>query len=152
MSKEETKDLLKFLKPFPDNVKETALWLRKFLWDLYPDSNELIYDNYNALAVGFSLTDKAGDVFCSFAVYSKYVNFGFNRGSEINDTENKLSGDGSLYRYLTVKDIKDFPEAYIKKLSKQAYINSLARLKEGKQSLKGKTIVKLISTKKRRPE
>jgi hypothetical protein len=36
MSKEETKDLLKFLKPFPDDVKDRALGLREFVWDLYP--------------------------------------------------------------------------------------------------------------------
>ena len=34
MSKEETKDLLKFLKPFPREVQELALWLREFVWDL----------------------------------------------------------------------------------------------------------------------
>lgn len=47
MSKEQTKDLLKFLEPFPDEIQETALWLRDFVWELYPKANELIYDNYN---------------------------------------------------------------------------------------------------------
>ena len=45
MSKDQIKDLLKFLKPFPENVRELALWLREFVWDLYPKTNELIYDN-----------------------------------------------------------------------------------------------------------
>lgn len=61
MGKETTKDLIKFLKPFPDSVKETTLKLRDFIWDLYPDSNEIIYDNYNALAIGFSTSDRTGD-------------------------------------------------------------------------------------------
>jgi len=43
------------------------LWLREFLWDLYPDCNELIYDNYNALAIGFAPSDKAEEAFCSLA-------------------------------------------------------------------------------------
>ena len=42
MSKEQTTDLLKFLKPFGDEIKERALWLREFVWDLYPKTNELI--------------------------------------------------------------------------------------------------------------
>src|SRR5438132_7503373 len=104
MPKEEVNDLLKFLLPYPDKVKAAALWLRGFVWDLYPDTNELIYDNYNAVAFGWSPTDKAGDVFCSVAVYSAHVNFGFNRGSEIADPQKKLSGDARLYRYITVKD------------------------------------------------
>ncbi len=37
MPKEETEDLIQFLKPFPDGVKEITLWLREFIWDLYPD-------------------------------------------------------------------------------------------------------------------
>ena len=152
MPKEDTKDLIKFLKPFPDSVKEITLWLREFIWHLYPNCNELIYDNYNALVIAFALSDKASDAFCSIAVYSKHVNFGFNRGSEITDPDKILNGNGSLYRYITIKEKNDFPKTYIKKLLKEAYINSLARLKENKQTLKGQTITKLISPVQRRPK
>ncbi len=146
-----SKDLLKFLQPFPPNVQQTTLWLRDFVWKLYPDSNELIYDNYNALAIGFSLSDTAGDAFCSIAVFSKHVNFGFNRGSEIDDPEKILTGNGSLYRYIKVSDTKDFPVKVIKKLLEAACVNALARSKKNKQVLKGETIVKMVATKKRRP-
>ena len=90
MSKEQTKDLLKFLTPYPDEVKELALWLREFAWDLYPDCNELIYDNYNALAFGWSTTDRLGDTFCSVAVLSRYVHFGFFWGSKLTDPDKIL--------------------------------------------------------------
>ncbi len=69
--------LLKFLLPYPDQVRVAAMWLREFVWELYPETNELIYDNYDAVAFGWSPTDKAGDVFRSVAVYSEYVNFRF---------------------------------------------------------------------------
>lgn len=36
MGKENTKDLIKFLKPFSADIKEIALWLREFVWALYP--------------------------------------------------------------------------------------------------------------------
>jgi hypothetical protein len=150
MSKKDTSDLLKFLTPFPPDVKEITLWLREFVWELYPECNELIYDNYNALAFGWSLTDKLADTFCSIAVYSKHVNFGFNRGSEITDPEKKLKGSGSLYRSITIKTKSDFPKEYIKKLLQEAYKHALARLKENKQVIKGATITKSISAKKRR--
>jgi hypothetical protein len=150
MAKEHTKDFLKFLKPFPDE-KEVVLWLREFVWDLYPQVNELIYDNYNALAFGWSPTDKVGHTFCSIAVgrTSKNIHFGFYWGSELKDPEKKLIGEGNQYRYVLVKDQKDFPEAYIKKLVKEAYSNSLAKVKDPRQIKESLTIVKSISTAKR---
>jgi hypothetical protein len=151
MPKEQVQDLVKFMLPYPDKVKAAALWLREFVWDLYPDSNELIYDNYNAVAFGWSPTDKAGDVFCSIAVCSDHVNFGFNRGVDIEDPAKMLLGDGSQYRYIRVRDKQDFPEWYMKELLEAAYQNSQSRMKPAKKAVKGETIVKSISPVKRRP-
>jgi hypothetical protein len=151
MAKETVDDLIKFMLPYPDNVKAAALWLREFVWDLYPETNELIYDNYNAVAFGWSPTDKAGDVFCSIAVCSDHVNFGFNRGVDFPDPQKILIGNGSQYRYLRVRDRDDFPEQYIKELLEMAYENSIGRMKPVKKTLKGETIVKSISPVKRRP-
>jgi len=151
MSKEDTKDLLKFLKPFDKDIQERALWLRQFVWDLYPTANELIYDNYNALAFGWSPTDRVGHIFCSVAVgrSSNNVHFGFYWGAELDDPKNMLIGAGNQYRYILVKSISEFPMAYIKKLVKQAYANSMAKVKDKKQLMQGKTITKSISAKKR---
>ena len=54
MSKEQSKDLLNFLKPFGADITDLVMWLRDFAWDLCPKTNELIYDNYNAVAFGWS--------------------------------------------------------------------------------------------------
>src|SRR5258706_13901358 len=114
MSKGQTKDLLKFLKPFNDDIKETALWLREFIWDLYPSANELIYDNYNALAVGWLPTDRVGHTFCSIALgrTSGNIHFGFYWGAALQDPEKKLIGNGNQYRYLLVTTKAVFPKAY----------------------------------------
>jgi len=151
MSKEQKTDLLKFLSVYPEEKQQTALWLRDFVWDLYPHCNELIYDNFNALAFGWSPTDKVGHTFCSIAVFRTNYNihFGFYWGSEIADPEKKLIGAGHQYRYFLVDDINKFPKTYIKKLLKEAYANSLAKVKDKKQIRNGETIVKSISAKKR---
>jgi len=151
MSKEQVKDLLKFLKPFDKEINDTVLWLRDFVWDLYPSANELIYDNYNALAFGWSPTDRVGHTFCSIAIgrTSKNIHFGFYWGSEIADPEKKLIGRGNQYRYILVKSKSEFPKGYIKKLIKEAYANSLLKVKDKKQLIEGKTITKSISVKKR---
>ena len=151
MGKDQTSDLIKFLQPFPDEVKENALWLREFVWDLYPNCNELIYDNYNAVAFGWSPTDRLPHTFCSVAVLSKYVHFGFYWGSQIADPEKMLLGKGNQYRYIIVRDKNDFPKTYIQKLLKEAYANSLAKVTDKSQLRKGETIVKSISPVKKRP-
>jgi hypothetical protein len=151
MSKEQTKDLLKFLQPFDDDIIDLVMWLRDFAWDLIPNTNELIYDNYNAVAFGWSLTDKLGHTICSIAVgrSSKNIHFGFYWGNEISDPENILLGQGNQYRYILVTNKNEFPKAYMERLVKEAYTNSLSKVKDPKQLISGQTIVKSISDKKR---
>jgi len=69
MAKDDLLDLLRFLDPFPTETQQKALWLRDLIWDMYPTANELIYDNYNALAFGWSPTNSQGHIFCSVASY-----------------------------------------------------------------------------------
>ena len=63
MSKEQTRELMTFLKSFRPEVRDLVLSLREFVWGLYPTANELIYDNYNAVAIGWSPTDRLGHCF-----------------------------------------------------------------------------------------
>lgn len=152
MSRDQTADLKKFLKPFSKEIRELALLLREFVWNLYPDCNELIYDNYNAVAFGWSPSEKVGDTFCSIAVgNNKYVHFGFYWGSKISDPEKMLLGNGKQYRYIKVSNAKEFPQKYMKQLLKEAYKYSMSRLEGGKQVLQGATITKSISPVKKRP-
>ena len=150
MAKEDIADLTKFLSPFPEDIQKLAFRLRDFVWDLYPQTNELIYDNYNAVAFGWSITDKQGSVFCTIAVgrSSYIVHFGFYHGADLADPDGILLGEGNQYRYILVKDIKDFPKTYIKKLVKEAYVNALAKTKTP-SNLQGQTITKSISAAKR---
>ena len=121
------------------------------MWDAYPQSNELIYDNYNALAFGWSPTDRVGHVFCNIAVgrSTHNVHFGFYWGSKIKDPKKLLIGKGNQYRYMLVTDVNTFPVSYIKNLLEQAYSNSLSLVKDPKQMMKGFTIMKSVSEKKR---
>jgi hypothetical protein len=151
VSKEETKDLLLFLHLFGEEITQKVLWLREFVWNMYPQANELIYDNYNAFAFGWSPTDKVGHTFCSIAVgrSSKNIHFGFYWGNQLTDSDEILQGKGNQYRYILVNDISEFPEKNISDLTKEAYAISLAMVKDQKQIMHGKTIVRSISEKKR---
>jgi hypothetical protein len=78
------------------------------------------------------------------------VHFGFYWGSELSDPKKLLLGEGNQYRYILVKNRDDFPKAYIQKLVREAYANSLAKVTDKKQLMRGATITKSISTKKRK--
>ncbi|OCX54603.1 hypothetical protein BEL04_10250 [Mucilaginibacter sp. PPCGB 2223] len=152
MSKSDTTDLLLFLAPFDGRIQQLALWLRDWVWEQYPQCNELIYDNYNALAFGWSPTEKMTDIFCSVALYgNKDVHFGFYWGSEINDPEKLLQGAGKQYRYLRITDQSGFPVEYATRLVADAYANSMVKLKPNAVLNEGKTIVKSSLPVKKRP-
>ena len=152
MAIEETQDLLRFLSPFDEEIKDLVLWLRQLVWTWYPSTNEIIYDAYSSVAFGWSPTEKLGHTFCSIAAYraGTKVHFGFYWGSEIADPEKQLLGKGNQYRYIQVKNKKDFPKVYMKKLTQEAYANSLAKVKDPRLLRQGLTIVKSISPNKRK--
>ena len=123
-----------------------------FVWNLYPDSNELIYDGPAALAFGWSKSGRTSDTYCSIAIYNNEgVLFGFLKGAALSDPRGLLEGAGKHYRYIRVRDVSAFPRNYARKLLAEAYDNALRGGKVVKDALAGQTIVKSISAKKRRP-
>ena len=74
---------------------------------------------------------------------------GFYWGSEISDPQKLLIGQGKQYRYFLVKNMDEFPKTYLKKLLKEAYVNSLSKVKDQRQIMEGSTIVKSVSAVKR---
>ncbi len=151
MSKDDNRALLKFFEAFPPESRKIALALRDWVWDLYPTCNELIYDNYNFLAFGWGPTDRMSDIFCSIAVGTRGVMFGFMWGVKLDDPKGLLAGSGNQFRSLRVPDIKKFPKTDVKRLLKQAFEISVERLKGKPQMPNGQTITKSISPTKRRP-
>lgn len=151
VAREDDDDLKKFLRPFDDHIVKLAFWLRDFVWKRFPECNELIYDNYNAVAFGWSTTLTLHDTFCSVAVYNnKSVHFGFYWGSKLKDPQKLLLGNGAQYRFIRVSEKSEFPQGYVKELLVEAHMNSLAHPK-GDLTIKGQTVVKSISPKKKRP-
>lgn len=152
MAKQDTKDLLEFLQPFDDKIIETAIWLREFVWNLYPECNELIYDGPAALAFGWTPSGRTSDTFCTIAIYNNQcVQFGFYWGSQLTDPKGLLEGGGNQYRFIRVTDKKKFPAKYARELLNEAHINSFAKSKGMDKAPKGTTEVRSISAKKRRP-
>jgi hypothetical protein len=69
-----------------------------------PTATELVYDNYNALAIGFGATERASDAILSLAVYPKGVNLYFIYGATLPDPEHLLEGSGNQGRFIRLED------------------------------------------------
>ena len=68
-----------------------------------PTATRLVYDNYNALVIGFASGEKASDAFLSIALYPKYVRLFFLRGIDLPDPDNLLEGSGARVRSIKLK-------------------------------------------------
>ncbi|MGQ0660467.1 hypothetical protein [Sphingosinicella sp.] len=63
-----------------------------------PGAQILVYDNYNALAIGFGRSEKAGEAILSLAVMPRWVTLCFLWGAQLADPHRLLKGDGSRVR------------------------------------------------------
>jgi hypothetical protein len=145
--------LKKFIQPYDERVQKLTIELRSFITELVPEANELIWDNYNAVAMAYSKSNKLKDAFCHLAVYSNHVNFGFNRGAELLKNEIVLEGKGKLIRHLSIKNLDSFPKEKIKKMIWEA-VGISEQINDtlvGKKNL-GNSIVMSVSEKKIRPK
>ena len=60
----------------------------------------MVYDNYNALVIGYSPTDRPSDAICSIVIYPQCVNLYFIRGAHLPDPHGVLKGDGNQGRHI----------------------------------------------------
>jgi hypothetical protein len=87
---------------------------------LYPTAVELVYDNYNALAVGFGPTERASEAVFSIALYPKWVSLFFLQAKGLPDPDRLLKGSGSVAKHvvLTSPDVLHYPA--VRALMKEA--------------------------------
>jgi hypothetical protein len=107
---------------------------------------ELVYDNYNALAIGFGPTERAADVIISIALYPRWVNLFFLHGADLADPQQLLKGSGKTIRHLVLEDAATLDKPAVKRLLTQA----LARAdKPLDRSATGRIVIKSVSAKQR---
>ncbi|MFL6231024.1 MAG: hypothetical protein ACJ741_19790 [Pyrinomonadaceae bacterium] len=87
---------------------------------LVPGGFELVYDNYNALAVGFSPTERTSDAVLSIALYPRWVNLFFLSGARLPDPRGLLKGDGKMVRSITLEDATDLDKPAVRALISHA--------------------------------
>ena len=69
-----------------------------------PPAFEMVYDNWNALVIGYAPTDKTADAIVSIALYPRWVNLFFLFGAGLPDPDKLLKGTGKRVRRLVLTD------------------------------------------------
>jgi len=119
---------------------------RAVLRKRWPTAIELVYDNYNALAIGYASTEQTSDVIVSLAVYARGVNLYFMYGARLPDPRRVLRGSGTQGRFVPLEnvDVLDAPAV-------QALLR--AAVQRAKTPLspvgRGHTIIRSVSAKQR---
>ena len=113
---------------------------------LLPAAQVLVYDNYNALAVGFGPSERATDIVFSIAFYPRWVSLFFAKGVGLPDPHKRLKGSGSVFRHVVLTEVAVLDDPQIRALMQQALARSGASLQAGKR---GAIVIKSISARQR---
>src|SRR5579862_8383203 len=90
----------KFTPPMAKSARGVLVAMRK----ICPGAIELVYDNYNALAIGFATGERVRDVWFSIAVYPKWASIFFFKTLPLKDPEKLLKGSGKTTRHIVLAD------------------------------------------------
>lgn len=85
-----------------------------------PGATIMVYDNYNALAIGFGPSDKAGQAVLSLAVMPKWVTLCFLWGAGLPDPHGLLNGSGNRVRHVRLHTSEAFDDPRIQALIEAA--------------------------------
>ena len=87
-----------FIDKFTPEVAALTRVLMEKMKRLIPGAVIPVYDNYNALAIGFGGGDRVKDVVLSLAVMPRWVTLCFMWGVRLPDPHKLLRGEGSRVR------------------------------------------------------
>jgi hypothetical protein len=134
-----------FIDRYTWEVAADAREALSFMRARLPTAFRLVYDNYNALVIGFASGEKASDAFLSIALYPQYARLFFLRGVDLADPHHLLEGDGAQVRSIKLKPASRIKAREVCALIDAAVANTWPLPESGD----GPLIIKSISAKQR---
>jgi hypothetical protein len=89
-----------FIAKFDPAIARLASTARTMLRKRMPTATELVYDSYNALAIGFGPSTRTSEAIVSLAIYARGVNLYFLYGAHLTDPDRLLEGNGTRGRFV----------------------------------------------------
>ncbi|MGH9139847.1 MAG: hypothetical protein ACRD2I_01755 [Vicinamibacterales bacterium] len=92
------------LARFSPEITALAKRARARLRQRLPRAIEMVYDNYNALVIGYSPTERPSDAIVSLVIFPKRVSVCFIQGRHLPDPHHVLKGDGNQVRFMRLDE------------------------------------------------
>jgi hypothetical protein len=135
-----------FLRKYDPAVATEAKKSLAKLRKLVSNAIEMVYDNYNALVVGFCPGMRPSEAILSIAV-PRWVTLCFLQAKGIPDPEKRLEGNGNITRHLKMLNgAATLDEPYTRTLVQEALGRAKVPIPAGQ---KRQLIIKSISAKQR---
>ena len=136
------KQLAGFIAKYAPEIGALARAVLAKMRVLLPGAVELVYDNYNTLAIAFGPTERASDAILSIAVYPRWVSLFFLHGANLPDPKRLLKGSGKRVRHVVVRDASTLDEPAVRALMGHALERAPEPL-DGNS--RGRIVIKSIS-------
>lgn len=139
--------LARFIAKYSPEIAGVARTALARMRRLVPGSFELVYDNYNALVVGFGPSERASEAVLSIALYPRWVTLFFlQSGPRLPDPSGLLKGSGTRVRHVVLESARDLDKPAIRALIREALDRAPARI-DG--ASRGGLVIKSVSAKQR---
>jgi hypothetical protein len=134
--------LAKYNPAIADFARRVLAQMRKRL----PGAIELVYDNYNALVIGFRPNDRASLAIFSIVLFPRWVTLCSLQGAGLPDPQRRLQDEGRIVQNIRLEDLSVLDDSYIQSLMNLAVRRAKVPLDpENRRQL----IIKSISAKQR---
>ena len=100
MSAVAERQLASFIAKFEPKHRTLIRAVRRAMRKRLPAANELVWDNYNFLVIGYCPTDRPYDSAFSIAAAANGVGLAFLNGASLPDPHGLLQGSGSRTRFI----------------------------------------------------
>jgi hypothetical protein len=140
------RQLRQFLDKYTPEIAGLAQEVLEAMRARLPGAVQLVYDNYNALAIGFGPTERASDAVFSIALYPRWVTLFFLQGAALPDPHKVLKGSGKLVRHLVLQSAADLERPEVRQLMAAALQRSSKALDPAAGS---PIVIKSVSAKQR---
>ena len=139
-------ELAAFISEYSPEVAAVAKGALAKMRKRLPGAVELVWDNYNALAIAFGSSEKLADVIFSIALYPRWVSLFFKNGATLADPEKLLKGRGNAMRHIVLEGASSLDRPAVRKLMEQAQESASSLIDP---RAKRRIVIKSISAKQR---
>ncbi len=138
--------LRSFIQKFAPEDQRLIRAVRAAVRKRFPTANELVWDNYNFLVIGYSPTERPTDSILSIAARANGIGLCFIHGAKLPDPAKRLRGSGRQTRFIRMDSAGVLRDPYVEAL----LVAAIAQAKTALPAVgRGRLIIRSVAAKQR---